>query len=331
MARIPARAFAVPMAVLAILTASACGTDDAGKVAPKAADNGQIQLVDSTAQAAGLSGDGKATAASGASSAAPGSAAASGTTPPGGPPGGVAEPPAKWIQLSTNDSPIGKTVTEVRGFTLYRFDKDKADPSQTACTGQCAVTWPPVLIQPGGRVFVDGIKTAKIGGFRRPDGMVQVTIGGWPAYRFAKDTVPGDLNGQGVGGTWFAFKPNGAKNTSLVAATSAEPAKDDRTKTLTAKKTADGRQIVVDDGGATLYTRKSACDDACAARWRPVVADGERVTVSGVDTARVGTIRRAGGGTQLTMDGAALYRNAADKSTGVVIASVAEQGWSAAG
>ncbi|MFJ5213534.1 hypothetical protein ACIP98_02370 [Streptomyces sp. NPDC088354] len=31
------------------------------------------------------------------------------------------------------------------------------------------------------------------------------------ANGFAGDTEPGDLNGQGVGGTWFAVGPKGEK------------------------------------------------------------------------------------------------------------------------
>ncbi|MEK6439705.1 hypothetical protein [Pseudonocardia sp. T1-2H] len=32
--------------------------------------------------------------------------------------------------------------------------------------------------------------------------------GGWPLYRFAKD-APGDVKGEGVGGTWQAIGVNG--------------------------------------------------------------------------------------------------------------------------
>ncbi|MFD9330784.1 hypothetical protein [Streptomyces sp. NPDC060065] len=46
---------------------------------------------------------------------------------------------------------------------------------------------------------------------KRTDGTLQVTIGGWPVYRFSKDLEPGDTNGQGVGGTWFGVTPDGQK------------------------------------------------------------------------------------------------------------------------
>lgn len=46
---------------------------------------------------------------------------------------------------------------------------------------------------------------------KRDDGRLQVTIGGWPVYRFSGDTEPGDTNGQGVGSTWFGVTPDGQK------------------------------------------------------------------------------------------------------------------------
>jgi predicted lipoprotein with Yx(FWY)xxD motif len=44
----------------------------------------------------------------------------------------------------------------------------------------------------------------------RDDGSTQVTYNGWPLYRFARDTAPGQINGQGItafGGTWSAAMP----------------------------------------------------------------------------------------------------------------------------
>ena len=38
--------------------------------------------------------------------------------------------------------------------------------------------------------------------------------GGQPLYRFAKDTAAGQVNGQGVGGSWYAANPQGRKATA---------------------------------------------------------------------------------------------------------------------
>jgi predicted lipoprotein with Yx(FWY)xxD motif len=46
-------------------------------------------------------------------------------------------------------------------------------------------------------------------GFTRPDGTKQMTVNCWPIYTFSGDKAPGDTNGQGVGGTWYAVSPEG--------------------------------------------------------------------------------------------------------------------------
>lgn len=117
----------------------------------------------------------------------------------------------KWVQLTAAQvGALNPVVVNGAGFTLYRFDKDSADPSVSNCTGTCATTWPPYLVARDGRVFLDGVDKSAVGVIQR-DGGFQLTIGGWPVYLFNKDTKPGDTNGQGVGGTWFGVTPDGQK------------------------------------------------------------------------------------------------------------------------
>jgi predicted lipoprotein with Yx(FWY)xxD motif len=119
---------------------------------------------------------------------------------------------AQWVQLtSAAAGTLNPVVVNGAGFTLYRFDKDTADPSQSNCNGACAVTWPPVVVNPNGKIFLSGVPKSEIGVVKRADGKLQVTVGGWPVYLFSKDTAPGQTNGEGVGGTWFAVSPQGAK------------------------------------------------------------------------------------------------------------------------
>ncbi|MEU7009074.1 hypothetical protein [Streptomyces sp. NPDC046332] len=120
--------------------------------------------------------------------------------------------PQKWVQLSAaRAGALDPVVVNGAGFTLYRFDNDTAKPSRSTCNDACATTWPPVVVAPGGRIFIDGVKKSDVGVVKRDDGNLQVTIGGWPVYRFAKDLRPGDTKGQGVGGTWFGVTPDGGK------------------------------------------------------------------------------------------------------------------------
>jgi predicted lipoprotein with Yx(FWY)xxD motif len=112
------------------------------------------------------------------------------------------------LQVGQNGS-LGNVVVDGQGFTLYRFDKDTANPSRSNCSGQCAVTWPPVLTK--NTISFRNLNANALGAIQRPDGTQQVTLGGWPLYRYSQDQVPGQATGQGVGGTWFAAAPNGSK------------------------------------------------------------------------------------------------------------------------
>ncbi|BFV56270.1 hypothetical protein KCMC57_up13740 [Kitasatospora sp. CMC57] len=104
---------------------------------------------------------------------------------------------------------FGPVVLDGLGYTLYRFDKDTANPSVSNCNGDCAVKWPPVPVSAGSTV--QGISAGLVGSVTRADGTKQLTLGGWPLYRFAGDKAPGETNGQGVGGIWFIPAPEGTK------------------------------------------------------------------------------------------------------------------------
>ncbi|WP_020671997.1 hypothetical protein [Amycolatopsis nigrescens] len=110
---------------------------------------------------------------------------------------------------------LGEVVTASDGRTLYRFDKDTANPPVSHCHGDCAAQWPPLL---AGESMppAAGIDPALLGTATREDGAEQVTLNGWPLYRYAKDSAAGDVKGHGVGGTWFAATPEGKKAASVL-------------------------------------------------------------------------------------------------------------------
>ncbi|MFE4513006.1 hypothetical protein ACFRMQ_02255 [Kitasatospora sp. NPDC056783] len=117
--------------------------------------------------------------------------------------------PASFTLRTERDPRLGTVVTDSAGFTLYRFDQDGHNPPESYCNGGCAVVWPPE--HASGDVTVKGIDGKLVGTVTRSDGTKQVTLNGWPAYRYSPDTKPGDTRGQGVGGTWFALTPSGGK------------------------------------------------------------------------------------------------------------------------
>ncbi|MEV6137740.1 hypothetical protein AB0L63_17065 [Nocardia sp. NPDC051990] len=123
------------------------------------------------------------------------------------------------VSASVRDEahPLGRAYVHPRshdwslGGSLDRFDKDTAVPSVSNCSGQCAVNWPPLTVNRDQAFYTRGVDPQLVGFIERADGSCQITIDGWPMYYFLKDTKPGDLLGQGVGGTWFAVSPNGGK------------------------------------------------------------------------------------------------------------------------
>jgi predicted lipoprotein with Yx(FWY)xxD motif len=107
------------------------------------------------------------------------------------------------------DATLGKVVTDWKGWTLYRFEKDTPKPPKSNCEADCLAKWPYVPYVEN--MKIEGVDQKLIGKVTRADGSLQLTINGWPAYRFAGATKVGDTKGQGVGGTWFAFTPEGKK------------------------------------------------------------------------------------------------------------------------
>ncbi|MCK8678225.1 SCO0930 family lipoprotein [Streptomyces lichenis] len=127
--------------------------------------------------------------------------AAEGKTP--APEGGGALPGLSTVQ----DPELGEIVVDAKGRTLYRFTKDTDWPMTTACTGACLEKWKPAALV--AKNDVKGIDPKLVIPFDRPDGKKQQTLDCWPLYWFTGDK-PGEINGQGVGGTWFAVAPDGS-------------------------------------------------------------------------------------------------------------------------
>ncbi|OKK15314.1 hypothetical protein AMK16_28280 [Streptomyces sp. CB00455] len=289
-------------AIAVVLAASACGPTDY-----KAA--------------------GAAEPAGGASAPAP-YAAADGTTAAG---------PAGQLAVAASEQ-LGPVLTDSAGLTLYRFDKDTAKPPKSNCEGDCAKTWPAVAAQDAAAAA--GTNPALLGEVVRGDGTKQLTVAGWPVYRYAKDARAGDLNGQGVGGVWFAFAPDGKK---AAKAASAAPAPSGATEAggapsgaaeagaaeagaglSVAKDPALGDHIV-DGKGMTVYRFKpdtawpmvSQCAGDCVAKW-PVVPPVDKAAAKGITERNYLVLDRPDGKKQQTVDCWPVYTFTGDKKPGDV-------------
>ncbi len=102
----------------------------------------------------------------------------------------AAEPPVKAENGILVDS---------KGMTLYTFDKDKEMPGKSACSGQCAENWPPLM------ATADDKKSGDYDVIKRDGDQSQWTYKGQPLYLFKKDTKPGDKTGDGVKDVWHVI------------------------------------------------------------------------------------------------------------------------------
>ncbi|WP_067484947.1 hypothetical protein [Actinomadura hibisca] len=242
---------------------------------------------------------------------------------------------------------LGKVVTDGEGRTLYRFDNDTARPPASTCADACAKAWPPMWAGQQDPQ-VKGVDEALVGKVRRPDGKWQVTLGGWPLYKYAKDQSPGDVKGQGVGGTWYASAPDG-KKAGVKAATppaqaEQEPNGDNAAggrwagwTTIKVRRDATLGMIVTDGKGRTMYRfdkdrpKVSNCSGDCRAKWPIVTFNGfKKLKVEGVDKALVSFIERKDGKPgecQLLINGWPMYYFAKDAKAGDTKGQAVQNVW----
>lgn len=104
---------------------------------------------------------------------------------------------------------VGSVVTDDKGMTLYRYGRDQASPSKWTCADACTRTWVPVIV--GDSVRTSGVDKGLLGTVHR-NGMKQLTLAGWPLYRYKGDTQADQVNGQGRDKEWYAVTPSGQKS-----------------------------------------------------------------------------------------------------------------------
>jgi len=121
------------------------------------------------------------------------------------------KPTTRSATVTTARTGLGRIIVDGRGRSLYLFEKD--NHLRSACSGVCAVYWPPFLTN-GKSMAIKGAKRSLLGSIRRADGSRQVTYAGHPLYFFSGDTRRGQTNGQGLhdfGAGWYVLTPSGKK------------------------------------------------------------------------------------------------------------------------
>jgi len=131
----------------------------------------------------------------------------------------VAATAAHTGTVTTGATKYGTVLVSANGRTLYHLTAEKR--GKIACSGTCAKAWPPLTIKKGAKPTAGtGVKAAKLGTIKRPDGTIQVTYNGFALYRYGDDTKKGDAEGQGEDHVWFTISASGA----LVKTAATQPA-----------------------------------------------------------------------------------------------------------
>lgn len=311
MKRMRREIFAGSAAVAVLLLTSGCGLAEKPPGKGSAVQPvGDSQKIGSPYGADG--GDGAYGSGSGANP-------AYGDSGSGAAPAGAAGKNGPAGQLKVAEVPnLGGAVTDSEGFTLYRFDKDTPKPPKSACEGDCATAWPAVAADDV--TAGEGIDAGLLGSVARADGTRQLTLAGWPVYRYAKDTKAGDTLGEGVGGTWHVLGADGKPAAAAAAADKKAPAQGAE---LSVAQNPMLGGILADAEGRTLYRfdkdsawpMKFGCLDACLDTWKPA-KPVDKSKVSGIAAELVGSVKRPDGSEQLTIDCWPVYLFTGDKAPG---------------
>jgi predicted lipoprotein with Yx(FWY)xxD motif len=204
--------------------------------------------------------------------------------------------------------------TDADGLTLYSFDGD-AKAGKPGCIADCAVGWPPMWASADAHSVGDWSVVV------REDGASQWAYEGRPLYRSAKDSKPGETNGNGVDGMWHTV--------FLADAPEAVAAPDG--VTIQRLVNADG-EVFVDQNGMTLYisetdgtASKPVCDGICIKTWKPLLA-GELAKAIGDWSLAT----RSDGTRQWAYRGRPLYAFSGDAKPGDVRGQYVDKQWRSA-
>jgi predicted lipoprotein with Yx(FWY)xxD motif len=171
------------------------------------------------------------------------------------------------------DPTLGPILTDASGRSLYTWDRD-TDPNVSTCTGQCLTNWPLFTAAANAVASPDWTIVT------RDDGGRVWSFRGDPLYYFARDTAPGQVNGNQPAGTWHVVP--------LIEWTEAGAL----------------GTILTDAAGRTLYTwdrdtepNVSTCTGNCLTNWPLLTASandvggGDWTIVTRPDGARVWAYR----------------------------------------
>ncbi|QNP63488.1 COG4315 family predicted lipoprotein [Streptomyces genisteinicus] len=186
---------AAALAALALLAATGCE------------DSGGSGYGAGPASPPARQGDAGASAPAGTPAASEPAPAADDPAPaPGSGSGSGSGSEAAPASVTTAESGLGPILVDGNGRTLYAFTKDK--PGTTSCDADCIAVWP-AFTSAAELTATGTADPALLGETRLGEGADQAVYGDWPLYYYVGDVLPGDVNGQGLDGEWFAVAADG--------------------------------------------------------------------------------------------------------------------------
>jgi predicted lipoprotein with Yx(FWY)xxD motif len=115
---------------------------------------------------------------------------------------------APTVGSATNAKFEEKIVVDAHGRTLYALSPETTH--HLLCkSSQCLKFWPPLTVRSRKTKLTTGSGVhGHLGILRRSNGMLQITLGGLPLYRYSGDSAKGTANGESIhsfGGTWHVI------------------------------------------------------------------------------------------------------------------------------
>lgn len=195
-------------------------------------------------------------------------------------------------------------LTNAQGMTLYYFTPDTA--AKTACTGNCAKAWPPLVFTGSGTPASATTLPGTLGVLNGANGN-QVEYSGYLLYTFSGDSAPGQIKGEGLFGKWYVATPDMASFAVRIA-----------TATVKGKS----ETILATPQGLTLYyftpdtATKTACTGNCAQAWPPLVSTGTGTSLGDVSLPGTLKVLNDANGNQVQYNGHLLYTYSGDSTPG---------------
>ena len=122
---------------------------------------------------------------------------------------------------SAPNSTLGEQiVVDAQGRTLYALRPETAH--HLLCkSSECLKFWPPLTVRSSKTKLLAGPGVhGHLSTLQRSKGVLQVTLGGLPLYRYSGDQSKGEANGQSIhsfGGTWHVLSATGSTSPAAPA------------------------------------------------------------------------------------------------------------------